>query len=124
MKVLTQCPHCGRFIVVEVKLRKGRGASYRVRKLSRLHVEILRVLDGVEMPLTQRDILRALRRRGWRVSGNSVSGRLSELLALGYVEVDRVEVRVDDNGVPKFQKKPVWSITPAGSHALLQALNR
>ena len=57
-----------------------------------------------------------LRSRGRRVSGNSVSGRLSELLGAGYVEVEYVKVSVYDAASKKFRFKrtPRWYLSQRG----------
>ena len=121
MKVVVRCPHCGRSFVVDVTRRKGSGASYTVGRLGRLHVLILQVLAEFEgVGLSKRSISRVLYRRGYKYSGNSISGRLSELLALGYVRVEKAEVRVYDKRAMKFRfrKTPLWYITPEGERAL------
>jgi len=120
MKV--RCPRCG--CEFEVDLRKGKGAHYagEMRKLSPLHLDILEILD-LHGPCTKKRLGALLALRGRRVSGNSLSGRLSELLGLGLVDVERTEVREydPDTKTYRFVRKPVWRITREGRGALLTA---
>ena len=132
MRVRAVCPRCGAVFYVDVDLSKGKGAHYgrKIKRLGGLHRLILGVLaearfwdfgDGRSVRgLTKRELSRILYRRGHFYSGNSISGRLSELLSLGYVGVDRVRVKLYDAKQQKFRfvKKPVWYITEAGVKAL------
>jgi DNA-binding transcriptional ArsR family regulator len=78
-----------------VRQRKGEGAKAVQRgevkvslKPGSLHWQICEVLRGKEM--TKEEIARELERRfNRRISGNSLSGRLSELRGAGYVECRR-----------------------------------
>lgn len=117
MKV--RCPHCGHeFWVKGPRSRpKGAGAHYarEISKLSRLHLAILEVL-AKHGSSTKKRIGAILAERGIRVSGNSLSGRLSELRGMGLVNVQYTEVREVDPETKKFRfdKKPVWSISEQG----------
>lgn len=121
--VTVVCPHCGHRFTVEVKREKskGSGAHYadRIQKLRPLHVAILEVL-AQHGPLTKRRLGGLLAERGLRVSGNSLSGRLSELAGLKLIECKYTEVRLYDPKTMsfKYRKTPVWSITQAGREAL------
>ena len=92
---IVTCPKCGHKFVVKVKRErpKGWGAHYadKIKKLSPLHIEILKILRE-HGPQPKRKIQGYLFEKGIRVSGNSLSGRLSELAGMGMVEceVDRV----------------------------------
>ena len=119
MKV--RCPRCGH--VFEVDMSKGKGAHYaaEIQRLSELHMLILEILK-THGPCTKRRLGALLAEQGRRVSGNSLSGRLSELLGLGLVEVTRTQVKEYDPAEKRFRfvKKPVWSITPKGEQVLLR----
>ena len=114
-----RCPRCG--CEFEVDLTKGKGAHYaqEIRKLSPLHLDILEILD-LHGPCTKKRLGAILAEKGRRVSGNSLSGRLSELLGMGLVEVERTAVREVDPETKayRFVRKPVWRITRHGREAL------
>jgi len=124
---MVRCPKCGHRFVVKVprEAPKGWGAHYadKIKKLSPLHVEILQVL-AEQGPLTKSRIGAILAERGRRVSGNSLSGRLSELAGLGYVECKFARVKLYDakRMAFRFVKKPVWKITELGRAALEKEL--
>jgi hypothetical protein len=124
--VMVRCPKCGHKFVVEIprEREKGEGAHYaeKIRKLSPLHIEILQLLAEKES-LTKARIGGILAERGRRVSGNSLSGRLSELAGLGYVECEYTEVKLYDAKTMKFRfvRKPVWRITELGKRVLEEA---
>jgi DNA-binding transcriptional ArsR family regulator len=115
--VLVRCPHCGR--TFEVDLRKGKGAYYTVGefKPSKLHELIMLAIRDIVREkgrgALKGEIERWLLAKGRRVSGNSVSGRLSELLGAGYVEVEYTKVQVYDEKSKKFRFKrsPRWYLT-------------
>jgi len=117
--VIVKCPKCGHKFAVEVPREqpKGWGAHYaeKIQKLSPLHVEILEVL-AEKGPMPKSRIGGILAERGRRVSGNSLSGRLSELAGLGYVECEYARVKLYDAKTMKFRfvRKPVWKITELG----------
>jgi hypothetical protein len=122
--VVVKCPKCGHKFIVEVprEREKGEGAHYaeRIRKLSPLHEEILEIL-ALYGPLTKAKIGGILADRGRRVSGNSLSGRLSELAGLGLVECKYTEVRLYDAKTMKFRfvERPVWHLTEKGKRVLV-----
>ena len=112
-----KCPNCGKTFSLNLDIPsqpKGVGAHYarKIKKLSPLHRQILEILKKYgELPKWR--IGRILfEEYGRRVSGNSLSGRLSELLGMGLVSCKRTEVRVYDKKQQKYRfvKKPVWSI--------------
>jgi hypothetical protein len=121
--VVVRCPKCGHRFVVRVPREKpkGAGAHYaeKIRKLSPLHEEILQIL-ALHGPLTKSRLGGILAERGRRVSGNSLSGRLSELAGLGLVECEFAEVRLYDAETMKFRyvKKPRWRVTEKGKRVL------
>jgi hypothetical protein len=121
--VMVKCPKCGHRFVVEVprEREKGEGAHYaeKIRKLSPLHEEILQIL-ALYGPLTKAKIGGILAERGRRVSGNSLSGRLSELAGLGLVECRYTKVKLYDAKTMRFRfaKRPVWFITERGKRVL------
>ncbi len=121
------CPHCGRKFVVKVprERRKGQGAHYawKIRRLSRLHEEILKIL-WEHGALPKRKIQGYLFERGIRVSGNSLSGRLSELAGLGYIECEMEEVALWDRDrmMYRFRKTPVWYLTTKGRRYIKEKL--
>jgi len=119
-----RCPKCGHRFPVRLERPKGAGAHYAggIKRLTPLHREILEIL-AEQGPMTKRRLGGLLAERGRRVTGNSLSGRLSELLGLGYVAVEKAEVREVDPESRQFRfvKKPVWRITPAGLEALGKA---
>jgi repressor of nif and glnA expression len=127
--VIVRCPKCGHRFVVEVprEREKGEGAHYaeKIRKLSPLHIEILQIL-AEKGSLTKARIGGILAERGRRVSGNSLSGRLSELAGLGYVECKYTRVKLYDakRMVFRFVKKPVWEITELGRRVLGEELKK
>jgi len=59
---------------------------------------------------------------GVDISGNSLSGRLSELAGAGYVKCIYTDVTLWDEESKqfKFRRTPIWIITPAGEAALEQ----
>jgi len=124
--VVVRCPKCGHRFTVKVprEREKGEGAHYadKIRKLSPLHIEILQLL-AERGSLTKARIGGILAERGRRVSGNSLSGRLSELAGLGYVECEYTEVKLYDAKTMKFRfvKKPLWRITELGRRVLEEA---
>jgi DNA-binding HxlR family transcriptional regulator len=116
-----RCPRCG--FTFEVDMSKGKGAHYaaEIQRLSELHLLILEILK-THGPCTKKRLGALLAEQGRRVSGNSLSGRLSELLGLGLVEVTRTQVREYDPAEKRYRfvKKPVWSITKRGEQVLLR----
>lgn len=122
-----RCPFCGGRFPVDVPLarRKGEGAHYawRMKTLSRLHKEILRILYE-HGALPKRKIQGFLFREGIRVSGNSLSGRLSELAGMGYIECEwsRVAIWDRDRMIFRFRRTPVWYITMRGRRYVEQHL--
>jgi len=116
---LVRCPKCGHKFLVEVKreMKKGRGAwySFKIKKLTPLHEHILMVLYK-HGPLPKRRIGGILADEGRRVSGNSLSGRLSELAGLGLIECEWSEVKLFDANTMtfRFRKLPVWRLTRRG----------
>jgi len=125
MSMWVTCPKCGHKFRVPAVIRqepRGQGAwyAYKIKKLGRIHVEILRLLEEENRPLTKRQIQGLLVRRGIKVGGYTISGRLSELLGLGYVGMERTKVKLWDEETQtwKWVKKPVWWITELGKSAL------
>jgi len=122
--VLVRCPKCGH--VFEVPMRKGQGAYYTAADFhpTELHeMVMLAIRDIVSRTgrgAMKTEIERWLLARGRRVSGNSVSGRLSELLGAGYVEVEYTRVQVYDEKSKKFRFKrtPRWYLTERGAEYL------
>jgi hypothetical protein len=118
--VLVRCPNCGH--VFEVSMRKGQGAYYTAAEFhpSELHVLIMAAIRDIVREkgrgALKAEVERWLLARGRRVSGNSVSGRLSELLGAGYVECEYVRVQVYDEKSRKFRFKrtPRWYLTQKG----------
>jgi len=103
-------------------MEKGKGAHYahEIKKLGKLHLEILEILAEEDRWLTKRAISYLLHKKGRKVSGNSISGRLSELLGMGLVESRRMRVKLYDEKTQeyRFVKKPVWRITEKGLQRL------
>ena len=122
MKVVAVCPRCGHRFFVEVNMEKGKGAHYgrRIRRLGRLHRLILGILGEHPEGLTKRQISRILYQHGYYYSGNSISGRLSELLGLGYVRVEKMRVELFDKEEQRWRPvtKPVWFLTETGRKAI------
>lgn len=118
--VLVRCPHCGH--VFEVSMKKGQGAYYTAGEFrpSELHELIMLAIRDIVRErgrgALKSEIERWLLARGRRVSGNSVSGRLSELLGAGYVTVEYVKVQVYDERAKKFRFKraPRWYLSAKG----------
>jgi hypothetical protein len=118
--VLVKCPHCG--YVFEVSMKKGQGAYYTAAEFhpSELHELIMLAIRDIVRErgrgALKTEIERWLLARGRRVSGNSVSGRLSELLGAGYVECEYVKVQVYDEKSKKFRFKrsPRWYLSQKG----------
>jgi hypothetical protein len=121
--VMVKCPKCGHTFIVEVprEREKGEGAHYaeKIRRLTPLHEEILEIL-ALYGPLTKSRLGGILAERGRRVSGNSLSGRLSELAGLGLVECKYTKVKLYDAKTMKFRfvRKPVWYLTERGKRVL------
>jgi len=122
--VLVRCPHCGH--TFEVPMRKGQGAYYTAAEFhpSELHTLIMQAIRDIVREkgrgAMKTEIERWLLARGRRVSGNSVSGRLSELLGAGYVTVEYTKVQVYDEKSKKFRFKrsPRWYLTERGAEYL------
>jgi len=120
---IVTCPKCGHKFVVKVPRErpKGWGAHYadRIKKLSPLHIEILKILRE-HGPQPKRKVQGYLFDKGIRVSGNSLSGRLSELAGMGMVEceVDKVLLWDREKMEYRWRKLPVWRITSKGLRAL------
>lgn len=127
-----ECPHCHAKFVVKLPIRvlrespKGAGAHYghRIKRLGPLHKAIINTIkehsrnyqtqDGSFVKgLTKREISYWLHRDGWKVSGNSISGRLSELRGAGILSVKRVRVRLFDRETMRYRfvSTPIWSIS-------------
>jgi len=121
------CPYCHQpfYIDVSVERTKGSGAHYasEIKRLTPLHEEILQVLAECG-PSTKRRIGAILAERGRRVSGNSLSGRLSELLGLGLVVCYRTKVREVDPETKtyRFVLKPVWALSEKGKEYITRKL--
>jgi len=126
-----ECPHCHAKFVVKLPVRilrespKGAGAHYghKIRRLGPLHRTIIQVLKdhsreyvtqngSIVKGLTKREISYWIHKRGLKVSGNSISGRLSELRGAGILSVRRVKVRLFDRETMRYRfiSTPVWSI--------------
>ena len=118
--VLVKCPHCGH--TFEVSMKKGQGAYYTAADFhpSELHdlimVAIRDIVREKGRGALKTEIERWLLARGRRVSGNSVSGRLSELLGAGYVTVEYVKVQVYDEKTRsfRFKRTPRWYLSAKG----------
>jgi hypothetical protein len=118
--VWVKCPKCGH--IFEVPMRKGQGAYYTVAEFhpTELHVLVMQAIRDIVREkgrgATKTEIERWLLARGRRVSGNSVSGRLSELLGAGYVEVEYTKVQVYDEKTRRFRFKrsPCWYLSQKG----------
>mgnify|MGYP000188543945 FL=1 len=125
--IRVMCPKCGHIFYVDVSFerRKGTGAHYarQIKKLSPLHEEILQLLAEYG-PCTKRRLGGLLAQRGRRISGNSLSGRLSELLGMGLVKCYRTKVREVDPETKKYRfvKKPVWELTEKGTEYIIYKL--
>lgn len=114
-----KCPHCGREF--SLKLPKGKGAWYasEIKDLSPTHYKILETLLELNLrtgAVSKEELRKALELRGVRISGNALSGRLSELLGLELVGVEYVRVKVQDEKTKKFRfkRKPLWYVTVEG----------
>jgi hypothetical protein len=103
-------------------MRKGQGAYYTAAEFhpTELHVLVMLAIRDI-VSRTGRgalktEIERWLLARGRQVSGNSVSGRLSELLGAGYVECEYTKVQVYDEKAKRFRFKraPRWYLTQKG----------
>ena len=121
--IFVKCPRCGHGFFVEVRrsARKGEGAhyAYRIKRLTQTHLAILRVLKE-RGPLPKRRLVGILNDMGIRISGNALSGRLSELNGLGYVRMFYGRIKLLDKRTMQFRyrKVPFWEITPEGLRAL------
>jgi len=122
--VLVRCPYCGR--VFEYKMPKGKGAHYTSRDFrpNKLHELVLTAVWSIVKEkgrgATKREISYYLHMHGHDISGNSLSGRLSELLGAGLVEVQYTDVKLYDEKSKKyrFKRTPVWYITQRGAEYL------
>jgi len=87
-----RCPKCG--FIFQVYLERAKGAGARTAgppRLGPLHERILSVLEereafDLKSGLPKRVISAILHDKGIKVSGNSLSGRLSELAGWGFIE--------------------------------------
>ncbi len=125
--IYVKCPHCGHKFTVKVPRErpKGWGAHYadKIRKLSPLHREILKIL-WKHGPLPKRKIQGYLFENGIRISGNSLSGRLSELAGMNYIECEMRKVALYDRNTMqfRFRKTPVWYLTSKGREYIKKIL--
>jgi arginine repressor len=118
--VWVKCPKCGHYF--EVDLTKGKGAYYTRKDFtpSNLHEQILKAIRTIVSQkmngATKQEIENYLKNRGINISGNSLSGRLSELLGAGYVEVKYTQVQYLDEKTKKyrFKKTPIWYLSIKG----------
>ena len=137
MEKVVKCPYCGRTFTVEVPVKvvrenpKGAGAHYghRIKRFGPLHKAIIDVIrehrrqykaeGGFYVTgLTKREISYWLHQKGMKVSGNSISGRLSELRGAGVLSVRRVRVLLKDSETMKFRFKstPIWDLSSLEVH--------
>jgi len=118
--VWVKCPRCGHYF--EVDLTKGKGAYYTKKDFtpSHLHEEILKAIKIIVSHklngATKQEIENYLKNKGINISGNSLSGRLSELLGAGYVEVKYTQVQYLDEKTKKyrFKRTPIWYLSVKG----------
>jgi hypothetical protein len=126
--VWVRCPRCGHYF--EVNMSKGKGAYYTRKDFtpSNLHVEIMKAIRTIVSQkmngATRRDIETYLRGKGLRISGNALSGRLSELLGAGYLDIEYTQVKVYDERTKqfRFKKTPVWYLSEKGAEYILRKL--
>ena len=104
---------------------KGTGAFYgpEITQLSPMHVRVLKILANG--PGTKQEVTKQLNEEAERsgtplTGGFSISGRLSELLGAGCVEMQYSKVQVWNAKTMQFRfvKKPLWSITQKGRTVL------
>ena len=116
-RMRVNCPACGHQFEVVFSHKKGEGAHYssQITKLSPMHHHILNVLKqsgavSVDTAIPKRLIGAKLAESNIRVSGNVISGRLSELLGMGYVGMARRRIELYDRATMKFRfrKTPIW----------------
>jgi len=115
MKVV--CPNCGHEF--DHRQVKGAGAHYGrdIAKLSPIHQRILMVLRAAEAlspesGVTKRYISKRLAEDNILLTGNSLSGRLSELAGRGEIRMAAAKVRVFDPRTMEFRwrRTPLWYI--------------
>ena len=102
---------------------KGSGAYYacKIERISATHAAILMVLAAHPRErYTRSKIAYLLAKKGVHLKDDTISGRLSELLGLGYVSMTHERVRVLDKKsmTYRFVRKPLWQITEEGLKAL------
>jgi len=135
---IVECPHCHYRFTIKLPVRilrespKGAGAHYghKIRKLSPLHKTIIQVIKdhsreyvtqngSTVKGLTKREISYWIHKQGLKVSGNSISGRLSELRGAGILSVRRVRVRLFDRETMRYRfvSTPIWSISTLEGYA-------
>jgi arginine repressor len=128
--VWVKCPKCGHYF--EVDLTKGKGAYYTKKDFtpSHLHEEILKAIRIIVSHklngATKQEIENYLKNKGINISGNSLSGRLSELLGAGYVEVKYTRVQYIDAKTKKyrFKRTPIWYLSMKGFEYIKDKVNQ
>lgn len=68
---------------------RGMGANYQIRKLSKVHVMVLRVLCAHRDGRPRKWIRHELGQAGLRCTDTALGGRVSELLGNGYLSMSR-----------------------------------
>jgi arginine repressor len=115
-----------------VDLTKGKGAYYTRKDFvpSNLHVEIMKTIRTIVSRkmngVTKQEIENYLKNKGINISGNSLSGRLSELLGAGYLEVKYTQVQYLDEKTKKyrFKKTPIWYLSVKGAEYIKNQQNQ
>ena len=116
MKVI--CPNCGAGIEVQAINRKGQGAAYagQIKTLGPMRITILEILSDVgaismQTSIPKKFIGAMIFNKGIKISGNALSGRLSELLGMGLVKMVHRQIKLHHpEGEFKFRPKkiPCW----------------
>jgi hypothetical protein len=112
-----KCPKCGCVFEVARINKKGEGAHYskKIITLSPLHNKIIEILHSCnavteDKAVPKRAIGQKLADMNIRVSGNVVSGRLSELLGMNKVGMlyKKIELYNRKTMMFRFRRTPVW----------------
>jgi hypothetical protein len=121
MKVI--CKNCGVEIEVPTINRKGQGAAYagQIKTLGPMRTTILEILsdvgaDSMHKSVPKKLIAAKVYDKGIKISGNALSGRLSELLGMGLVRMVHRQIMLHHpKGEFKFRPKkiPCWYLSEA-----------
>jgi hypothetical protein len=95
--------------------KKGQGAQYarKINRLSPIHIEIIKLLEANQAFCSSSAIPKQTITSQLKTRADASGGRLSELLGLGFIEMCRKKIELQDQETMKFRfrKTPCWFIS-------------